>query len=119
MQPTAPRDCKPCQIELQTFVAAEPWPLDIAFSEVHGPFLTVCIEPFGQSHNPSFLQKHGSSRGPSLQRVLLSSPSSLPYGLLRLPTQHRRALRLSSYSPAYGDGVFRRLRRISTVPSRF
>jgi hypothetical protein len=56
MQTTTPPNCRPYQTELRTFAAAEPWPLDIASSEVRGPFLTVCIEPFEQSHNPSLFK---------------------------------------------------------------
>src|ERR1051326_1346571 len=53
MQTTTPPNCRPYQTELRTFVAAEPWPLGIASSEVHGPFLTSCVEPHRQSRNPS------------------------------------------------------------------
>src|SRR5712691_1349434 len=56
MQPITPPDCRPCQTELRTFAAAEPWPLDIASSEVHGSFLTSCVEPHRQSRNPSFFK---------------------------------------------------------------
>src|ERR1700756_204509 len=53
MQTTTPPNCRPYQTELQTFVAAEPWPRGIASSEVHGPFLTSCVEPHRQSRSPS------------------------------------------------------------------
>jgi hypothetical protein len=56
MQPTTPPDCRPYQTELRTFVAAEPWPLGTASSEVRGPFLTACVEPLGQSRSPSFFE---------------------------------------------------------------
>src|SRR5712692_7534151 len=50
------------------------------------------------------LQKHGSSRGPSLRRVLLSAPSSLIRPPPTSPRRHR-PLRLAPYRPAYGGGV--------------
>src|ERR1700680_2614252 len=76
MQPITPPNCRPCQTELRTFAAAEPWPLDIASSEVHGPFLTSCVEPHRQSRDPSFFKSTAPGEAP-LPRGVFSSPLHL------------------------------------------
>src|SRR5262249_43749013 len=105
MQTTTHPVCRPYQTELRTFVAAEPWPLGIASSEVHGPFLTSCVEPHRQSRNPSFFVS--MARVEALRSGGFCCPRLHPlrYGLFRLPARHRRPLRFTPYRTAYGGGV--------------
>jgi hypothetical protein len=79
MQTLTPPNCRPYQTELRTFAAAEPWPLGIASSEVHGPFLTVCIEPFGQSHSPSLFKS--TARVEALRSGGFCCPRHLCYAM--------------------------------------
>src|SRR5262249_39001627 len=103
-QTTTLPNCRPYQTELRTFVAAEPWPLGIASSEVHGPFLTSCVEPHRQSRNPSFIVR--MARVEALRSSGFCCPRLLRYyDLFRLPARRRGPLRLAPYRAAYGGGV--------------